>query len=224
MTDKEGVESFMQFLQREVKSISTTFLFCEQFLQQNVCVCCCCFLQFATENLLFAIEYMQFVQLVRMSHFKDMFETAIGGVFKLPHDFPLSEINAGFDGNDRFEFYLQIRATEKALYNKYIATGCTLEININHRLRNEMKKVFAIESENLEDHEGSIHSVNAKSVEGEAVIVSAMKLFERAFFEVSNMLAGSYTRFVVSEQGCQVLMRLQTKGLIIDEIVIDEGS
>ncbi len=150
-----------------------------------------------------------------------MFSSAIDDAFKLPPDFPLSEINAGFDLDDRFGFYLQIRDTELALYNKYIATGCTLEINIDHRLKNEMQKVFALEPENSEDYEGSIHHVNATSAEGEAVIVSAMKQFERAFLQVSNMLAGSYSRFVVSEKGCETLMRMQTKELIIDEIVVE---
>ena len=165
--------------------------------------------QFATENLLFAIEYLQFVALLAAHRdYRERTTNNTSAAISLPENFPLSEINSKFVTNGVLtDTDLLVYSIQKALFEKYIAKDAALEINIDHKLRGQMVTNFVIGGRDV-------------SLEQNNIISASMELFERAFLEVGGMLAGSYLRFTASQLGNECLGRMKMKARSVGDILL----
>jgi len=144
--------------------------------------------EFATENILFAIENIMLVKLLSsMPYFSLLFADIVCKSI-LPEEFPFeSEIVSTFDpDDDALQSMDSLNKVTKLLFDKYICKDCLLEINISCQLKRQISVLF-------EATETPIVG------EGDAVLV--MKLYTTAFEEVGRMMDGSFIRFNSSAIG-----------------------
>ena len=143
--------------------------------------------EFSFENLLCVTEMMQYrtlyAHLFRMDHDND---ACIPDLLRLPlHDplFPQSRIVF----NDRFQSRASAQCIEyvvKALLNKYIVTGCELEVNIEFALRRKFETLIT------DKHFVSQLMSNKREV---------IMVFDPIIRALMNLMSDSFWRFSLSK-------------------------
>jgi len=153
--DALGFEAFMEFLQTE----------------------------FATESLLFVVEYIQFTHLLSESKdLREIFERVVVDEdwnLSLPSNLPMSAIMMAFrEKVCRTTFMIAVRS----LFSRYVEIGAPLEVNIEFKLKRTMQVL--LESQNEDDR-----------------VSELLRALHAAVRQVSAMMDGSFLRFNHSSIG-----------------------
>ena len=175
ISDKNGLEIFMTFLQTE----------------------------FAAENLLFAVEYMQFMHLISQSAIattRNLIPLVLSRQqTSLPETFPLSTTMKGFAEED----VRSIQSIQQRLYKKYISEQSMLEINVDYKIKKSLLAMITTQNESEFDERTD-----------EVLCASVMVQLEKAFGQVTRLMDAGFKRFQTSAI-CKAYEKKRSPGNII---------
>eukprot|EP01083_Nonionella_stella_P013611 38284_1 len=184
---KEGYEAFADFLQSE----------------------------WSVENLLFVTEYMQLKSvLLRKEAYREIIEGeyALEVLLHFPESTQISVIVKPLCEvihNEHIERTLV--ETLQKLYEKYVDTSATLEVNISARIRDSLTKIFD------ENNDTSSYSVNN-------AIEHILVPMETAVITIIELMSDSYGRFKRTDAFNELIINRQSSRKLTIEAYVDEET